>query len=131
MIVKEADQVGGKISAQDNDTSRAMNSFCHCRQSISVQSVAELLQIPDVNVHSLADVRGKVRAFGLAGFHRVEGGGLRNGKLMKVMLKLPVAAKTHFHGHTQRRSGIDLQLVGQLADVKKYIVAGVFKHGPK
>src|SRR5882762_8188635 len=131
MIVKEADQVGGEISAQDNDTSRAMNPFCHCCESISVQRVAELLQIPDVDVHSLADVRGEVRAYRLAGFHGVEGRGLRNGKLMQVMLKLPVAAKTHFHGHTQRRSGIDLQLMGQLADIEKYKVARVFKHGSK
>src|SRR6266436_2679638 len=131
MIMKEADQVGGEIAAQDNDTSRAMNPFRDRGESISVQRVAELLQIPDVNVHGLADVCGKVRAFRLAGFHGVEGRGLRNGKLMQVMLKLPVAPKTHFHGYTQRRSGIDLQLMGQLADVKKYKVAGVFEYGSK
>src|SRR5258708_28811607 len=107
-----------------------MNSFCHCCESISVQRVAKLLQIPDVNVHGLADVRGEVRAFRLTGFHGVEGGGLRNGKFMKVMLKLPVAAKAHFHSYTQRRRGIDLQLMGQLADIEKYKVAATVDHGP-
>src|SRR5260370_4456796 len=126
MIVKEADQVGGEIAAQDNDTSRAMNPFCHCCESISVQRVAKLLQIPDVNVHSLSDVRGEVRAFRLAGFHGVEGGGLRNGKFMKVMLKLPVAAKAHFHGYTQRRRAIDLQFIRPLPDLTKHIMAWPF-----
>src|SRR5258708_34667873 len=120
MIVQEADQVGGEIAAQDNDTSRAMNPFCHGRESISVQRVAELLQIPDVDVHGLADVRREVGAFRLAGFHGVEGRGLRNGKLMQVRLKLPLARKTHFNGYPQRRRGIDLQLMGHLAAVKKY-----------
>src|SRR5260370_4159119 len=130
MIVKEADQVGGEIAAQDNMASGAMNPFCHCCESISVQRVAKLLQIPDVNVHSFADVRGEVRAFRIAGFHGVEGGGLRNGKLMKVMLKLPVAAKTHFHGHTQRRRGIDLHLIGQLPNLNNNKITSDFTYPP-
>src|SRR6266404_1399814 len=125
MIVKEADQIRGEITAQNNDASRAMNLFCHRGDSIGVQRIAELLQISNVDIHRLANVRGKIRAFRFARPHGVEGGGLRNGKLMQVMLKLPVAAKTHFHGHTQRRGGIDLELMRQLANIEKYKVARV------
>ena len=108
MIVKEADQIRGQIAAQDNDVSRAMNLFCHRGDSIGIQRIAELLQIADVDVHRLANVGGKIRPFRFARPHGVEGRGLRNGKLMQVMLKLPVAGKTHSHGHPQRRGGIDL-----------------------
>jgi len=57
MIVKEADQIRGEITAQDNDVSRPMDLFCHCGDSIGVQRIAKPLQISDVNIHRLANVR--------------------------------------------------------------------------
>jgi len=50
---------------------------------------------------------------------------------MQVMLKLPVAAKNPFSWLHAAPSRDRPSAHGQLADVKKYKVAGVFKHGPK
>jgi len=94
----------------------ALRNFCRFRTSTST---------------ALANVRRRSEPFVLLVPMVSEGRGLRNGKLMQVMLKLPVAAKTHFHGHAQSRGRIDLSLCRQLTDIQKHIVAGILEHGPK
>ena len=131
MVVEKTDEVGCEIATEDDYAFCAMNFLGDCGDALGVQCIPEFLEVADVDFNGLANVRGKVRALGLAGAHGVEGGGLGYGQLVQVVLEFAIAGKTHLQGDAQGGGGIDLQLVRQFPDIEQDIFAGVFQDGPK
>ena len=72
----------------------------------------------------------EVAIFSGAGLHSIQKGGIRDRKIMQVVLECTIVLKTHLpHGpYGSRRIGA--KPLGCGADAEFDKLAGVFKHGP-
>lgn len=67
-----------------------MHSFCQGSNAIRIQGISKSLQAPDIVLDRFSDMSREARSFGLTGLHGVQRRRLRDGKLVKIVLKLTV-----------------------------------------
>src|SRR5712692_4377584 len=128
MVLEKCDEVGGQVTAQQDNSLGGVKTAGHVADPACVQTVDQAVQVLEILIKRGPGLPGNCKCAGTAGLHSVQRSCVRDGEFMQVMLEFAVGAELQSTHDPHHGGGIGFQVLGQCANAQQNKRARVLEY---